>query len=49
MLSVNRGKRAIALDLADEHDLRTARALALGAYVLVENFRLKPTAGTVSG
>ena len=38
-LSVNRNKRSIALDLTDEEDLRAARALALEADVLVENFR----------
>lgn len=35
----NRGKRSIALDLRDPADLRTARALAGRADVLVENFR----------
>jgi crotonobetainyl-CoA:carnitine CoA-transferase CaiB-like acyl-CoA transferase len=38
-LSVNRNKRSIALDLAADDDLRAARALALEADVLVENFR----------
>jgi crotonobetainyl-CoA:carnitine CoA-transferase CaiB-like acyl-CoA transferase len=38
-LSVNRNKRSIALDLAADEDLRAARALALEADVLVENFR----------
>ena len=38
-LSVNRNKRSIALDLAAGEDLRAARALALDADVLVENFR----------
>ncbi|AMM20750.1 carnitine dehydratase [Frondihabitans sp. PAMC 28766] len=37
--SVNRGKRSIALDLADPDDRRTARAIALRADVVVENFR----------
>jgi crotonobetainyl-CoA:carnitine CoA-transferase CaiB-like acyl-CoA transferase len=37
--SVNRNKRSIALDLADEADRRVARALAERADVLVENFR----------
>jgi crotonobetainyl-CoA:carnitine CoA-transferase CaiB-like acyl-CoA transferase len=37
-LSVNRNKRSIALDLAAGDDLRAARALALEADVLVENF-----------
>ena len=35
----NRSKRSVALDLGSEEDLRTARALALEADVLVENFR----------
>jgi crotonobetainyl-CoA:carnitine CoA-transferase CaiB-like acyl-CoA transferase len=38
-LSVNRNKRSLELDLADEGDLRTARSLALRADALVENFR----------
>lgn len=38
-LSVNRNKRSIALDLTMSDDLRAARALALEADVLVENFR----------
>lgn len=38
-LSVNRNKRTVALDLATGADLRAARALALEADVLVENFR----------
>lgn len=38
-LSVNRNKRSIALDLGDSDDLAIARSLALGADVLVENFR----------
>jgi crotonobetainyl-CoA:carnitine CoA-transferase CaiB-like acyl-CoA transferase len=37
--SVNRNKRSIALDLADESDRRLARTLAERADVLVENFR----------
>lgn len=38
-LSVNRNKRSIALDLTAADDLEAARSLALGADVLVENFR----------
>ncbi len=38
-LSVNRNKRSVALDLADEHQWAQARALALSADVVVENFR----------
>jgi crotonobetainyl-CoA:carnitine CoA-transferase CaiB-like acyl-CoA transferase len=38
-LSVNRNKQSIVLDLKDPEDLRTARSLALGADVLLENFR----------
>jgi crotonobetainyl-CoA:carnitine CoA-transferase CaiB-like acyl-CoA transferase len=38
-LSVNRNKDAVALDFADRTDLARARALALEADVLVENFR----------
>jgi crotonobetainyl-CoA:carnitine CoA-transferase CaiB-like acyl-CoA transferase len=38
-LSVNRNKRSVALDLTDDDDIRTARSLARGADVLVENFR----------
>ncbi|TDC04570.1 CoA transferase [Nonomuraea longispora] len=38
-LGVNRNKRSIALDLRDEADLQVARALAVRADVLVENFR----------
>jgi crotonobetainyl-CoA:carnitine CoA-transferase CaiB-like acyl-CoA transferase len=38
-LSVNRNKRSVVLDLKDETDLSSARALALSADVLVENFR----------
>jgi CoA:oxalate CoA-transferase len=38
-LAVNRGKRSIVLDLADETDLAVALALAARADVAVENFR----------
>lgn len=38
-LSVNRGKRSITLDLKDPDDRATARALALQADVVFENFR----------
>jgi crotonobetainyl-CoA:carnitine CoA-transferase CaiB-like acyl-CoA transferase len=38
-LSVNRNKRSLVLDLRDDADLERARELALGADVLVENFR----------
>jgi crotonobetainyl-CoA:carnitine CoA-transferase CaiB-like acyl-CoA transferase len=38
-LSVNRNKRAVALDLTNDGDLRIARSLAHEADVLVENFR----------
>src|SRR5579864_489760 len=38
-LSVNRNKRSIVLDLTEEGDRQTARALARGADALVENFR----------
>lgn len=38
-LSVNRNKRSVALDLADEHQRSQARALAVSADVVVENFR----------
>ena len=38
-LSVNRNKRSVALDLADERQRAQARALALSADVVVENFR----------
>jgi crotonobetainyl-CoA:carnitine CoA-transferase CaiB-like acyl-CoA transferase len=38
-LSVNRNKRSVVLDLRDETDLSRARELALGADVVVENFR----------
>jgi crotonobetainyl-CoA:carnitine CoA-transferase CaiB-like acyl-CoA transferase len=37
--SVNRGKDTLVLDLADPHDLATARRLAAAADVVVENFR----------
>jgi crotonobetainyl-CoA:carnitine CoA-transferase CaiB-like acyl-CoA transferase len=38
-MSINRNKRAIALDFADPQDLATARRLAGEADVLVENFK----------
>ena len=38
-LSVNRNKRSVALDLSDEEQRWKARALALSADVVVENFR----------
>lgn len=38
-LSANRNKRSIALDLRDPADLASARTLALGADVVIENFR----------
>lgn len=37
--SLNRGKRSIVLDLFDDADLATARALAASADVIVDNFR----------
>lgn len=37
--SVNRGKQSIALDLADDADLRTAQRLAGCADILIENYR----------
>lgn len=38
-LAVNRNKRSVALELADDDGLRTARSLAERADVVVENFR----------
>ena len=38
-LSVNRGKRSVALDLKDEDKQDIARRLALAADVVIENFR----------
>jgi crotonobetainyl-CoA:carnitine CoA-transferase CaiB-like acyl-CoA transferase len=38
-LSINRNKRSIELDLGTPEDATVARSLALGADVLVENFR----------
>jgi crotonobetainyl-CoA:carnitine CoA-transferase CaiB-like acyl-CoA transferase len=38
-LGVNRNKRSVALDLREPADLATARALALRADVVIENFR----------
>src|SRR5205807_4850758 len=38
-LSVNRGKRSLALDLADPRGAEAARALVAGADVVIENFR----------
>ncbi len=38
-LSVNRGKRSLALDLADERSAPAVRALVTGADVVIENFR----------
>ena len=38
-LAINRGKRSLALDLADEDDQALARELAGRADVLIENFR----------
>ena len=38
-LTINRNKRSVALDLADEGDRALARGLALRADVLVESFR----------
>jgi formyl-CoA transferase len=38
-LSINRGKRSVALDLKHPEDRATARALALHADVVFENFR----------
>jgi len=39
-LGLNRNKRSIALDLRDHDDLAVARRLALGADVVVDNFRV---------
>jgi crotonobetainyl-CoA:carnitine CoA-transferase CaiB-like acyl-CoA transferase len=44
-LAVNRGKRSVTLDLRDLGDLERAKALAMRADVLVENFR----AGVMEG
>jgi crotonobetainyl-CoA:carnitine CoA-transferase CaiB-like acyl-CoA transferase len=38
-LGINRGKRSIRLDLAEEHDQKLARELARRADVMIENFR----------
>ena len=38
-LGVNRNKRSIALDLADEHDRAVAHELAQRADVFIQNFR----------
>ena len=38
-LAINRGKRSLVLDLADEHDQELAHELARRADVLIENFR----------
>src|SRR5215207_9666695 len=38
-LAINRGKRSIALDLAQPDDLAIAQALAAKSDVVVENFR----------
>lgn len=38
-LSVNRGKRSVALDLKDPDDRALARRLALAADIIVENYR----------
>jgi crotonobetainyl-CoA:carnitine CoA-transferase CaiB-like acyl-CoA transferase len=38
-LGINRGKRSIALDLRDEHDLALARELANRADVMIQNFK----------
>jgi CoA:oxalate CoA-transferase len=37
--SINRGKKSVALDLHDAHDVEMVRRLASGADVFVENFR----------
>src|ERR1700743_1737332 len=39
ILSVNRNKHSVALDLTDADDLARARELATSADVVVENFR----------
>ncbi len=39
-LGLNRNKRSIALDLRDADDLTVARRIALGADVVVDNFRV---------
>ena len=39
-MAVNRNKRSIALDLADEADLAVGRSLALNADVFVHNFKV---------
>lgn len=38
-LSINRNKRSIALDLADDEDLEVARQIASRADIVVENFK----------
>lgn len=38
-IAVNAGKKSICLDLKDEHDARTARAIVARSDVVVENFR----------
>ncbi|MHC8609884.1 CaiB/BaiF CoA transferase family protein (plasmid) [Paenarthrobacter ureafaciens] len=38
-LSINRNKRSIALDFADPDDVATARRIAAGADVVLENFK----------
>ncbi|MDT7552154.1 MAG: hypothetical protein QOI16_690, partial [Pseudonocardiales bacterium] len=38
-LGINRGKRSIALDLGDAHDLGLAQELAHRADVMIQNFR----------
>lgn len=43
--SVNRNKRAVTLDLTTPDDLATARELALGSDILVENFKPGGMAG----